>query len=85
MRAKIQSKHVDFVLSDQNMNIVAILELDDSSHNRPDRQARDAFVDQILTGVGYMVIHTREINESTLSILDQPYYYQPFSIENLQI
>lgn len=69
---KVQSKHVDFVLCDQNMNIKAVLELDDSSHNRKDRQERDAFVDQILTSVGYTVIHTRAITETTLDVLNKP-------------
>lgn len=71
-RAKVQSKHVDFVLCDINMNVVAILELDDDSHNRPDRQARDAFVNHILTSVGYTVIHTRAITETTLDVLNFP-------------
>ena len=72
LRGKIQSKHVDFVICDQNMHIKAILELDDNSHDRKDRQERDAFVDQILTSVGYIVIHTRGITETTLDVLNPP-------------
>lgn len=63
---KIQSKHVDFVIADKDMHIKAIVELDDNSHNRPDRQERDNFVDDVLTGVGYKVIRTRSITEDTL-------------------
>lgn len=63
---KVQSKHVDFVICDQNMNIKAIIELDDSSHNRQDRMERDQFVDTILTSVGYKVIHTRCIDSDIL-------------------
>lgn len=66
---KIQSKHVDFVICDQNLYIKAILELDDNSHNRADRQERDQFVDEILTSVGYKVIRTRSITEDTLKPL----------------
>lgn len=66
---KVQSKHIDFVICDENMKIKAILELDDNSHNRPDRIERDCFVDEILTSVGYKVIHTRSITEYTLSEL----------------
>ena len=66
LMGRIQSKHVDFVLCDQDLHIKAILELDDSSHDRKDRQERDQFVDQILTGAGYKVIHTRSITEDTL-------------------
>ena len=61
---KIQAKHVDFVICDQGMHIKAIIELDDSSHDRQDRQERDRFVNLILTSVGYKVIHTRQITEN---------------------
>lgn len=64
---KVQSKHVDFVICDERMRIKGILELDDSSHDRIDRKERDCFVDQILTGVGYKVIHARGITETTLN------------------
>lgn len=64
---KIQAKHVDFLICDPNMHIKAIVELDDSSHDQRDRQNRDHFVDQILTSVGYKVIHTRYITENTLN------------------
>ena len=63
---KIQSKHVDFVITDKDLRIKAIVELDDNSHDRPDRLERDRFVDDVLTGVGYKVIRTRSITEETL-------------------
>lgn len=63
---KIQAKHVDFVICDQNLYIKAILELDDNSHNQSNRQKRDKFVDAILTDVGYKVLRTRSITETTL-------------------
>lgn len=69
---KVQAKHVDFVICDQNLRIKAILELDDNSHNQKDRQERDAFVDQILTSVGYKVIHVHAITENTLAVLGEP-------------
>jgi predicted RNA-binding Zn-ribbon protein involved in translation (DUF1610 family) len=44
-RAKIVQKHFDFVLCvPQTMRPLAAIELDDSSHTRPDRQVRDEFV-----------------------------------------
>lgn len=67
--AKIQSKHVDFLICDQDLRIKGILELDDGSHDQKDRIQRDAFVDEILTSVGYKVIHTRSITETTLEPL----------------
>lgn len=69
---KIQSKHVDFVICDQNLYVKAILEIDDNSHNRADRRERDLFVDEVLTSVGYQVIRTRSITEDTLKSLIQP-------------
>lgn len=63
---KVQSKHVDFVITDKDLRIKAIVELDDNSHNRPDRVERDNFVDDVLTSVGYKVIRARSITEKTL-------------------
>lgn len=54
---KIRSKHVDFALVD-NMNIVLIIELDDSSHQYQSRIERDIFVDDVLRTCGYCIIHT---------------------------
>ena len=64
---KVQSKHVDFVLCDKDLHIKAILELDDNSHDKADRQERDEFLNTILQSVGYKVIHTRGITEDTLN------------------
>ncbi|HRW50892.1 MAG TPA: DUF2726 domain-containing protein [Caldilinea sp.] len=45
---KIDRKHVDFLLCDgQTMRPLAGIELDDSSHRREDRQARDHFVNRV--------------------------------------
>ena len=63
---KIQAKHVDFVICDQYMDIKAIIELDDNSHNNQSRMARDEFVDLILKSVGYKIIHTRYITPDIL-------------------
>lgn len=45
---KIDRKHVDFLLCDaKTMRPVAGIELDDKSHQRDDRQARDEFVEHV--------------------------------------
>ena len=64
---KVQAKHVDFVLCDKDLHIKAILELDDSSHDKADRQERDKFLDEIFASVGYKTIRTRSITEETLN------------------
>lgn len=57
---KIRSKHVDFLVCDsQTMRPRLIIELDDKSHDRSDRQERDNFVDQAFAAAGLEVIHVR--------------------------
>jgi hypothetical protein len=49
---KIDRKQVDFVLCDpKTLKPVFVIELDDSSHKRPDRMERDTFVEEVLNGV----------------------------------
>lgn len=46
---QIKAKHIDFVLVDkETTEIICGIELDDSSHNKPDRQKRDGFLDAAL-------------------------------------
>ena len=55
---KIDRKHVDFVLCDPvTLQPLVALELDDKSHERPDRQERDAFVDQVFKVAGLPLLH----------------------------
>ncbi|MGL5017357.1 MAG: DUF2726 domain-containing protein [Luteolibacter sp.] len=50
---KICSKHIDFVLTDPGTSrILCGIELDDSSHNRTDRIARDTFVNELFAAQG---------------------------------
>jgi hypothetical protein len=44
----IKAKHIDFVVCDRDWSPVLAIELDDSSHRRPDRLARDRDVNRIL-------------------------------------
>lgn len=54
---KIRSKHIDFALVD-NMRVIVLIELDDSSHKYQSRIERDIFVDDVLRTCGYCIIHT---------------------------
>lgn len=57
---RIQSKHVDFVLCEPGaVRPVLVIELDDSSHDKAGRQARDAFVDEALTVAGLPILRVR--------------------------
>lgn len=56
-RNKIQSKHFDFVLCDKNtLGIVAVIELDDSSHQLSNRIERDQLIDAICLKTGIPII-----------------------------
>ena len=46
---RVNQKHVDFVLCQKgSLKPVLAIELDDSSHQRPDRQKRDRFLEDVL-------------------------------------
>ena len=45
---KICSKHIDFLICDAALSPIIAIELDDSSHQLPDRAARDRVVNRIL-------------------------------------
>lgn len=55
---RINQKHVDFVIcTASELSPVGVLELDDHSHERGDRVARDKFVDQVLASAGIPVLN----------------------------
>jgi hypothetical protein len=57
---RIQAKTVDFVLCDARTTTPRlVIELDDSSHHRAERQKRDDFVDDVLASVGLPILHVR--------------------------
>lgn len=54
---RISAKHIDFVLTDPTgERVLACFELDDSSHKREERQARDSFVDQVMKAAGVPIV-----------------------------
>ena len=68
----ISQKHVDFVLCDKDtMQILCAVELDDRSHERSDRQQRDAFLDKAFKKAKLPLFHipckksygAKELNE----------------------
>lgn len=77
---KIDRKHVDFILCDWNtMQPFLGIELDDSSHLRPDRQERDEFVDRVFRVSGLPILHIkvqRDYDLKTLAATLQPYFQQ---------
>jgi hypothetical protein len=58
VRNKIDRKHIDFVLCTHHPVVpVLAIELDDSSHDRPDRQERDRFVNACMNTAGLPILH----------------------------
>lgn len=54
---RISAKHVDFVIADRaTTRILAAIELDDASHDRPERRSRDAFLNHTLDAAGIPLI-----------------------------
>jgi len=69
---KISAKHLDFVICRRaDLSVVGAIELDDSSHQRPDRQARDAFVDAALAAAGVPILHIKVSRQYPLPKLKQ--------------
>jgi hypothetical protein len=61
---KIQAKHIDFILCDKNsMEPVVAIELDDSSHDRPDRVCRDKFVNDAFRAAGLTLLRVPVSND----------------------
>lgn len=75
---RINAKHVDFVLCDvDTLEVVLAIEVDDRSHQRPDRQRRDEFVDDAFQAAGLSLLRVparsayspREIQEQIRAYL----------------
>lgn len=78
---KIDRKHVDFLLCDPaTMHPLIGIELDDKSHRRADRRARDEFVDQVFQAAGLPLLHIpvkRTYSTHDLHDLISPYLNLP--------
>jgi len=62
---RIAYKHIDFLLLDNTSKPLMGFELDDKTHNRFDRIARDSFVDGVYGVIGLKVFHIYDFtNES---------------------
>ncbi len=56
---RIKAKHIDFIFVDSNYKIRLLVEIDDQTHNRSDRQARDEEVDEMFRQQGLEILHLR--------------------------
>lgn len=67
---RLSQKHIDFVLYDfETTRLVAAIELDDATHNAPERQARDRFVDQAMKAANTPLIRVRAAARYSVTVL----------------
>ncbi len=53
---RIKSKHIDFAIATEDMKVIALVELQDNTHQKSDRKERDEFVNTAVTNAGYMLL-----------------------------
>lgn len=56
---RIKAKHIDFIFVDNDYRIKMLVEIDDVTHNRPDRQARDDEVNEMFRQQGIEILHIK--------------------------
>ena len=59
-RGYIKSRHIDFVLCDSDLRILAGIELDDSSHNGTEAKKIDKFKDEVFKQIGVPLFRIKE-------------------------
>jgi hypothetical protein len=63
---RLNKKSVDYVLCERvTLETAYVIELDDSSHDRPDRVKRDDMVEESLRSTGYKLVRFRNIKGIT--------------------
>ena len=60
---RISQWHCDYVLIDEDFNVKCVIELDDNSHNRPDRIRRDNYFNLALNQAGIRLMRFKNIKE----------------------
>ncbi len=74
---KIDRKHVDFLLCDpKTMHPTVGIELDDASHRRTNRQARDKFVNDVFKVAGLPLVHIS--TSSGYSVVELSSLFTPY-------
>jgi uncharacterized protein DUF2726 len=70
---KISSKHFDYVLCDKgNLEVIAVIELDDKSHNKKETAARDHFLEQACRSANLKLIRFNvRYGYNTVSVLEK--------------
>ncbi|MEB3268291.1 MAG: DUF2726 domain-containing protein [Leptolyngbya sp.] len=78
---KISAKHLDFILCHpKTLEILGAIELDDRSHNRRDRQERDAFLEEAMASAEVPLVRVpvqatysvKDLTEQVQGLLPRP-------------
>lgn len=64
----IKSRHVDFTLCDSKLNVIAVVELDDYSHNTNKAKQTDSFKNQLFETIGIPLFRIIVCNNYTEQI-----------------
>ncbi len=63
-RNRIKSRSIDFtIVNSKNCEIICCIELDDYTHNRLDRQARDIFINELYKNTGLKLLRVKVAKE----------------------
>jgi len=75
---KVSNRRLDFLITDKNFRPILAIELDDKSHEKPERQKRDLEVEEVLSGIGLKMIRFK------MKALDYPELIQKKIKKNLK-
>lgn len=68
-RNRIKSRCIDFtIVTNNNCKIICCIELDDYTHNRPDRQKRDKFINELFQNINLKLYRIKINNYNMLEI-----------------
>ena len=68
---KICNKTIDYVITDKKGKIKLCIELDDSTHNRPDRIRRDIFINNLFESIGIKLLRIPLKNCYNINLIEQ--------------
>ena len=73
-RGYIKSRHIDFMICDQDLNILCGIELDDPSHYTQKAQKADAFKNDVFKGIGLPLYRIKTGHGSYREQLEAAFY-----------
>jgi len=75
---RINRMSADFVVCNKDSSVVAVIELDDATHKRKDRQAADAKKDKALTSAGIRVVRWQSVPD--IAVIQASFKTEPIFV-----